>query len=195
MQEKSNKQLEIMAKDAAFYSSDRRYEALIELERRDALSDEMQRLKKRFETSKESAEKDSEYYFAKNNPYITDDSEAPLLYTKKTIQIFSAIFSTLFGSIMLAININKYAKNKIISTLIVIIGLSFVVLLSWISNYVDLSSGLTIAINGLLGVLITELFWNKYIGKIKYRKKSIVVPLIIGLGFTAIILISIFVSK
>jgi hypothetical protein len=59
-------------------------------------------------------------------------------------------------------------------------------------SFIPRSTGLTFGVNGIGGWIMTQFFWNKYIGEeTKYRTKPIWKPLIISLVITIPFLLTI----
>lgn len=124
-----------------------------------------------------------------NKPKLTDDPSAPLLYTKRSILLFSVIFSFFFGSILLAINLKAMGVKRSIVILPVAIGFVLNYLLSLLVAYTQNIGFTIVIINGLLGYLLTDIFWKRYIGsETAHRKRSITIPLLIGIGLSLILL-------
>lgn len=110
---------------------------------------------------------------------ITEDLEAPQLYSQQAIYIFSLLFSVLFGSVMLAHNLYKLKKPFIWAILFGLLYSSGTVYL--LEEYHG-SLPMTFIVSALGAVVLYQLFWNRWIGKqTKYRTKPIWVPLIVAL--------------
>lgn len=144
------------------------------------INDKVEKSKK--EEEEEKIEKSSKSLI-KN---VVTDPDAPLLYSQVAILMFSTIFTTIFGAILLALNIKDTKKKlKVIG-----IGIIFTTFAILISNLVPHPTILTMLANGVGGYLLVTEFWNKYIGSgTKYRTKPIWIPLIISLIITALLLI------
>jgi len=120
------------------------------------------------------------------------DPDAPLLYSKRAIYVFSILFSVLFGSIMLAINVGKVQKN-FKPVLVVLFGFAYTVFTVVLAEEFNLPTGAGIIVSMLGGYVLNAFFWNRFIGKtMLYRLKPIWVPLIIALIICAILLFIIF---
>ena len=121
------------------------------------------------------------------NDFVVTDTNSPLLYSKRMIYTFSVIFNTVFGAVLLAINL-KNKKQKIVV-------ITFGVLYTMISGvvyqaYMSKKFGAFYLLNMLGGGLLA-LFWDKYIGKeTKYRAKPYWKPLIISFIITIPIVVS-----
>lgn len=112
---------------------------------------------------------------------VVTDIEAPSFYSQTAIMVFSMLFGVIFGATMMTINI----KNKTGKWIVIGVGISFLVCLMVLSNFITLSGPIIIGINAIGGALLTEYFWKKYIGEnTRYRAKAIWIPLIITLTIT-----------
>jgi len=116
---------------------------------------------------------------------LVEDSDAPMLYSRNTIRIFTLLFSAFFGSIMLAININK-TQNKIGIFWVLLFGAGFTAIQIAVGNYFSLGSSFSIICGFLAAICIDYFFWDRFIGNTTfYRAKPIWIPLIIALLFAA----------
>ena len=121
---------------------------------------------------------------SKKKSNITDDLTAPQLHSKKVIMIFSGLFATIFGTVLLMYNM-KQTNNKVGRIQVLIFGIFYTILTIIIVNFFDLSPNLTICINIAGGAILSEYFWNKFIGKdFKYRRRSWIKPAIISVIIT-----------
>jgi len=126
---------------------------------------------------KESTNYDSLKGWKKN---VIKDFDAPEYYSQTAIYVFSILFSVLFGSVMMAINLKGSKKQwawPILFGLVFTIG--FIFLGQFLPNS---STGLSLIVNAVGVTIMYQMFWNKHIGKnTKYRVKPIWIPLIIGI--------------
>ena len=113
---------------------------------------------------------------------IVDDLDAPQLYSRQVINIFSILFSVLFGGILLAINL-KTVNNKKAILPVLIYSIIYTVLMIIVLNMIGGNTSiLTVSLNALGGIVLYNYFWGKHIGKdFKYRTKPFWIPLIIGI--------------
>jgi cation transport ATPase len=115
----------------------------------------------------------------KKEKYQTDDIAAPELYTKKTVFILSILFSPLVGVVLLIMNFNRL-KNRVGITQVVQIGLAYIVLVVFASNFLEIKP-LQYVINFGGAYLVSEWFWNRKIGKkTLHRPRSWIKPAIIS---------------
>ena len=121
---------------------------------------------------------------------IIEDPDAPEFYSRRVIYGFAFMFGALFGSIMLAININK-TNNPARMLWVILFGIVFTALQIVVVESSN-SGGSLVIIFLLLGAIILEsFFWNRFIGNATfYRAKKIVIPLIIGLVYAAITILA-----
>ena len=123
---------------------------------------------------------------------IIEDPDAPAFYSRRVVYIFAFLFSTLFGSILLAININKTDKpaRMLWVLLFGVVYTAFEIIVGE-SMHSGNSPGIFLS---LIGALILEsFFWNRFIGNgTFYRARPIWVPLIIGLVMFAFIIWAMF---
>jgi|GEM_PF-969473 len=120
---------------------------------------------------------------------IVDDVNAPQLYSRQVINIFSILFSVLFGGILLAINLktvnNKKAIFPVLTFSVIYTGLMIYVL-SFIPGSTTI---LTVAFNLLGALVLYNFFWGKYIGKeFQYRTKPFWKPLVIAIILFSLLL-------
>jgi hypothetical protein len=121
---------------------------------------------------------------------IVNDLDAPQFYSPGAIWGFSVFFTVIFGAVLLMSNLtDKRAKWIVIG-----FGILYTTVGIIIMNLLPQpSSGLTIGFNAGGALILTQLFWNKYVGKeIKFRTKPIWKPLIISIVITIPFLLAIF---
>lgn len=104
----------------------------------------------------------------------------PKLYSKRVIYIFSVLFSTIFGTVILMSNLKQLGNTKgrlevLIFGIIYTLG-SFITLTN-----IQMQANFGIPLNILGGLILNEFFWNRYIGKeTEFEKKSWHKPAIIS---------------
>jgi hypothetical protein len=126
------------------------------------------------------------------NYNIVEDPDAPLLYSRRAIYLFSLFGGALFGSILLAINSRKIEKAKRGTIWILLFGVVFATLQYILSDYVNLGSAFSV-ICGITAALSIDYFlWRPFIGTATfYRVRPIWVPLTILILLGGLILWSI----
>ncbi len=108
--------------------------------------------------------------------------DLPKLYSKRVIYIFSVLFSTIFGTVLLMSNLKSLGEKKA-RIQVLIFGIVFTIGLLITASTLKTSTDFTIPLNILGGVILNEYFWNSYIGKKKkFEKKSWHKPAIISLA-------------
>jgi hypothetical protein len=127
---------------------------------------------------------------------IVEDPDAPLLYSRIAIYSFSFLFGAPFGSIMMAINLNKLGKSKQ-SFWAILFGIGFTTLQYIVTSHINTGSNSSLQIFcGFIAAYCLDLFfWKNYIGySTFYRKRPIWLPLIIALIFVSLVIAAIIVG-
>ncbi len=120
---------------------------------------------------------------------IVEDLDAPELYSPRAIWGFSVFFTVIFGAVLLALNIaDKKAKGMVIG-----FGILYTAAVIVIVNLLpQTNSGIVIGLNAGGALILTKLFWDKYVGaETKFRTKAIWKPLIISILITIPFLLAI----
>lgn len=119
---------------------------------------------------------------------IVKNENAPQLYSRLAINIFTILFSPIFGGILLAMNV-KSLKRKTGIPLILGFSVAFTAIVIIIVNLVHGNSTvLTVGLNGVGAVVLYNYFWNKYIGySFEYRTKAVWIPLAIATFICALL--------
>tara|TARA_B110000908_G_C10223319_1_gene436537 strand:- start:1196 stop:1816 length:621 start_codon:yes stop_codon:yes gene_type:complete len=126
----------------------------------------------------------------KKKSFLTEEPNAPELHSKKVIMLFSAIFSTIFGAVLLMYNM-KQTDNSKGRIQVFIFGILYTVATIVIKDLLNIKTNLALIFNFAGAGILTEYFWDKFIGKeFKYRKRSWIKPAIIS----ALIVIPIFLA-
>jgi len=110
---------------------------------------------------------------------VVTDQEAPQFYSPRAIWGFSVFFTVIFGAVLLALNLtDRKAKWIVIG-----VGVLYTAAAIFIINLLPQpNTGITIGLNTGGALLLTNLFWDKYVGKeTKFRTKQIWKPLIISI--------------
>ena len=130
------------------------------------------------------------------NEEIVLVGDMPVYYSKKAIVVFSALFSTLFGAILLAINIRKTVyKNKIWG--VIGFGIVYAVLLAWALSFLpNDTTVLTIVLSSAGGYLMNYIFWRKYLGEnVLYIRKPVWIPAAIGIAIVTLFVLVIVLAN
>ena len=113
----------------------------------------------------------------------------PVFYSKRAIRFLSIFLSTLFGGILLSINLYRIDKKREI-----LYVLSFSLLFTYgigvlATFYPDYISFIALFMNLLGMIILEEIFWKRLIGNdLKYRKQPVWLALGIGLVIAALLL-------
>lgn len=119
---------------------------------------------------------------------VVTDQDAPELYSQRAIYIFSILLSVFFGSFLLAENCKLVGRKK---WPVLLFGFVYTALSIVILTYFDIKSGGTIVFCITGAYILSDFFWNSYIGSdTKYRVKSVKKPTIIGLIISVPIIIA-----
>jgi hypothetical protein len=149
--------------------------------------EELKSINEKIKKKKEIEEEEDIFRSSKSlRKNVVTDPNAPSLYSQVAIMAFSTIFTVIFGSVLLSLNIaNRNDKLKVIG-----VGVVFTTLAILIGNLVPHSTLYVLFFNGIGGYILTSDFWNRYIGReTKYRTKSIWIPLIISIVITVLLLV------
>jgi hypothetical protein len=142
----------------------------------------------RRELAKSGMENINLFKYTDSNNQV-EDPDAQVFYSKRAIYIFSILFSVLFGSVMLAINVAKVEKMTK-ALLVVLFGLGYTAFTIALADLVSLPTAAGIFIGMIGGYTMNAFFWNRYIGKgTLYRLKPVWVPLGIALAITVPLII------
>lgn len=122
---------------------------------------------------------------------VVTDPNAPFLYSKGAIRVFSLVFSTVFGAALLSSNV----KNNKRKWLVMGFGVLYTALTIVIVNSIPSNTFWVILLNTAGGLGLTSTFWDKFVGKeTKYRSKPIWKPLIISIAITIPFILAIIYS-
>jgi hypothetical protein len=117
---------------------------------------------------------------------IAGDNLLPY-YSKNVIAVFSIFFGVLFSSMLLAINFHKKEPRKGVFA-IISFGIFYTLIQVVILSILPASIILTYLLSATGGFILSQHYWNKYLGKeTQYVKRPIVIPLLIGISLYAII--------
>jgi hypothetical protein len=150
-----------------------------ELEKRGRTTEDVKKLIVELEKKESFAESES---IVKPKPSnVTEDPNAPLLYSPKFILVYGALFSVLFGGILMAVNFARLGKQKL-AWMVALSALLYSVLQGTLLNSID-QDMLTVPLT-ILGVyLLEQLIWKPNVSPdLKYRKRKIWIPLLIAIG-------------
>jgi hypothetical protein len=120
----------------------------------------------------------------------TNDPNAPRLFPKWSIWLFSILFAPIFGGVLMAMNFYETKQKKDIG-LVLGFSIIFTAVVIYLVNEIRQTTGtsynITLFLNSIGGLVLDQYFWNIRIGKnLKYRKRSLLIAFIIStviLGF------------
>jgi len=178
IQHKSNFELLDMVNKKYKYNEEILITLLQELDKRHLSNDRIDELKKEISFTSIKTEIVKEETVSQEKE---ENTAVPQLYSIKALFMVAVFFSVFFSAILLAINLYKVNKKK---NIVHLISLSF--LFSLTVSMLIQSMGVFASIIGILlnvgGVfLLIKYFWLPNIGSMKYEKKSMLIPIIIGI--------------
>ncbi len=113
---------------------------------------------------------------------IVSDENAPKLYSRRVIYIFSILFTVVTGGILLSINLKRVNRKDVIW---IVLGYSIAytaISVSILSQF-ERNTILTLLVSMLGSFALYNYFWKKYIGaETKYQTNPIWIPLVICIG-------------
>lgn len=113
---------------------------------------------------------------------IVKDLTAPAYYSQQAIWAFSTFFTVIFGAVLLYINLKGNKKGQFV---VLGFGIIYTVLAAILITNISTNTGIVIAINAIGGFILTQLFWDKYLGEeTKYRTRPVLMPLLISILIT-----------
>ncbi len=180
-QHKTNDELTAIVKDAESYIDEARLTAIQMLKERGADVTLYQTTEANLSTAitkqkEQKAEEKAKEVIA----FLEKEAKVPQLYSKTLILTFCILFSTLFGAALLAYNMKVSGKKQGFTQ--VILFAVFYVLGGVLVSLAFQSDMSTLFLNVISGFILTEYYWNKYLGAtVKYVKKSWVKPTLISL--------------
>ena len=180
----SDTELEQIINDQETFVEEARIAAIQLLKERNGKNDSIEKAEAEIESVKEQKIKEEH-----REDYSTEDPNAPKLYSKRVIMLFAALFSTIFGAVLMMINFKEVGNQKA-KVQVLIFGILYTGLIIFIVNALDIQTNIGIALNWGGAAILTEYFWNKQLGKtIQYQTKNWTKPAIIsGIITTPIIL-------
>lgn len=107
--------------------------------------------------------------------------ELPRFYSKNVIWVFSILFSTIFGTVILMSNL-KAIDEKRGRLQVLLFGIVFTLGTAITIGMNPESTNFSLPLNILGGVILNEYFWNRYIGKeTEFEKKKWHKPAIVSI--------------
>jgi hypothetical protein len=146
----------------------------------------------------ESKKKEEPDYTAPNTWDIDEDAKKATVsfYSQRAIWYFSILFGLFTGAILLAINLFTLSKKKeALVTLLFGFGYTIALILVYkeFKDYFDQSRFTGILLYGIGAAILQFGFWDQYLKGIKYKKRSIIAPLVICLIVVGLIILRIII--
>lgn len=185
-QHKTDSELEYILENKKGYNEQAIAASIHILKERNGKTPELESVESEIKIEKEkkeiAREKTFEEHKKKNN--ITDDPNAPELHSKKVIMVFSGLFSMIFGAVLLMYNM-KQTDNQTGRIQVLIFGILYTIITLVVVNLLKIGGNIALIFNIAGGGILTEYFWNKFIGKeFQHRKRSWIKPAIISVLIT-----------
>ena len=185
-QNKTDSELEYILENKEKYNEQAVFASIEILKNRNGKSAELESVESEIEVAKErkivAQKKAIEENKKKSN--ITDDPNAPELHSKRVIMVFSGLFSTIFGAVLLMYNM-KQTDNPKGRIQVLVFGILYTVATLLVVNLLNIKGNIAIIFNIAGGGILTEYFWNQFIGKeFEHRKRSWIKPAIISVLIT-----------
>jgi len=181
-QNKTDSELEYILENKQNYNEQAVSASIQILKDRNGESKELETIENNIATEKEKKQVNIKQAIEeeKKKSNLTDDPNAPELHSKRVITVFAGLFSTIFGAVLLAYNL-KQTENLKGRNQVLIFGILYTITSIVIINLININTNLALFFNFGGAAILTEYFWNKFLGKeIKHRKRSWVKPAIIS---------------
>ena len=118
--------------------------------------------------------------------FVSEEEALVSLYSRSAVFGFSIFFSTIFGSILLMINLRRLGEKRK-GFEILLLGIAYAIISSVLVDMAGANLVLSLVLNVLGGYLMSTYFWAKYIGlEFSHEKQSILIPLILGIAMSLI---------
>ena len=166
MRLKSNKELEVILKEKNKYTQEAIRAVIWEMESRNLI---------------EKSEVHFEESTLKDLSISNEKLVLPVLYSKKAIQGFTIFFTTIFGAVLLMLNLKEMNKLKARNQ-VLIFGIAFTILSAMLLNYLPKMFLTTLLFNLIGYAVLIEFFWKNNIDKeLEFTKKEVWKPLTISI--------------
>ncbi len=120
------------------------------------------------------------------NGNITENEDAPVLFSRTAVFFFTLVLSVLYGGIMMYMNLSRLRNNrgKLIVAAFTVLYIVLVFVLRFISEFLSM---FTLFFNLMAGFILVNVLWEKLVGAATvYRPRSVKVPILIALGLTVL---------
>ncbi|WP_232457044.1 hypothetical protein [Polaribacter sp. SA4-12] len=186
MSTKSNTELEQIFENKSDYTDEAVQAVIWELENRNLIEKtDISYLET--QVNSEIAETSVPKEDLENNESPFEELVLPILYSKKAIQGFSILFSTIFGVVLLMSNLKAMNKPKA-RVEVLVFGIAYSIFTVILLNYLPKMFFITLLFNIIGYAVLTEYYWNRNLGKhLQHRKKEIWKPLIISISIIVLL--------
>lgn len=199
---RSDAELEQRIDNREYYMPETVEASIAELQRRgrEFSDEELNIIKEDLQAHRQNASSISSRPGLFNNDYknsIVKDPDAPQMYTRRALYVFTVLMGALFGSIMLAINAGKTEKKTAILW-VMLFGIGFSALQYYVITVTHANSPASLQIAGgiISAYCLDYIFWRLFIGySTFYRAKPIWMPLIIAVLLFALIIAAAILGK
>lgn len=128
-----------------------------------------------------------------------DKDLSNIFYSQKAVWYFSVFGGVHIGSVLLALNLFSISK-KMRALLVMLFGFSYSVMLYYIYElaqiyFAEYSILIFIILTAGGASILQFFFWDKYLANIQYRKKDILMPIILCIIFNILIFLGITMLK
>lgn len=119
---------------------------------------------------------------------IVDNYDAPELYSRKAIYIFTVFCSVLFGGALMFVNLGKM-KNTKGQINVVIYSVLYLLVSIFIQIQFERNTIVSLFFNVLGSFMLYNYFWAKYIGaQTQYKPISVTIPVIAAIVFVMLLI-------
>lgn len=122
-----------------------------------------------------------------------EDPNTKSYYSQMAIWWFSILFSVLFGAVLLSANIPTRREKWIV----IGFGITYLVFIFTVLSFIEseFETPISLLLNSIGGAILQTYFWNTYLGVgTNYRKKSMLIPILIALAITMPLIIISFLN-
>lgn len=164
--------------------------AILELEKRGKAGDDAKSAYKEIEKKREQKLEQVEQIKKENN--YTDDPNAPRLFPKWSIWVFSVLFAPIFGGFLMVMNFKETKQKKLIGFVLgfsIVFTVIVLITVTKVREMTDTSFNLTYLMNLVGGLILDQYFWNVKLGKdLKYRKRPVWIVFIISAAIVGLMI-------
>ncbi len=191
MVNKTDSELREYINNKSKYQEDAFIAAIWELERRGKSGKDMQQAEKLAEEI--TTRKQEQAQILQEKSKYTDDPNAPRLFPRWSIWLFSIFFSAIYAGILMAMNFYQTKQKKEIGlvlgfTVIIYVFLLFLFFSVPGITYITIYN-ISFILSLVGAVILDQYIWNMRLGKdLKYRKRPVFTAFIISLAISGFML-------